>query len=83
MRGTNTAKGRHRLETDRYRELHGQVLKRDGWRCQFCGGMRQLQVHHIRFRSHSGADEEQNLITLCTSCHDRLHSSVGIDVAGR
>jgi len=35
------------------------------WRCQFCGSMQNLQVHHLKFRSQSGDDVEQNLITLC------------------
>jgi len=39
---------------------------RDVWRCQFCGSMTNLEVHHQQFRSHSGDDTEANLITLCT-----------------
>jgi 5-methylcytosine-specific restriction protein A len=62
-----------RLDSTGYRELHRQVLERDGWRCQVCGSMQNLQVHHLKFRSQSGADEEQNLITLCTECHERAH----------
>jgi cytochrome c553 len=31
--------------------------------------MQHLQVHHLKFRSQSGGDEEQNLITLCAECH--------------
>ena len=27
------------------------------------------------FRSHSGADTEQNLITLCAECHGKVHSN--------
>jgi 5-methylcytosine-specific restriction endonuclease McrA len=68
-------KSRHKLDPDSYRELERQVLKRDNWRCQSCGRMRHLQVHHIEFRSHSGGDVEENLITLCTNCHATLRSS--------
>ena len=32
-----------------------------------------LQVHHLKFRSQSGSDEEQNLITLCAECHEQVH----------
>ena len=64
---------RLRLDADAYHELHRQVLERDGWRCQVCGSMQNLQVHHLKFRSRSGSDEEQNLITLCTECHARTH----------
>jgi 5-methylcytosine-specific restriction endonuclease McrA len=64
---------RFRLDSESYRELHRRVLERDGWRCQVCGSMQNLQVHHLKFRSQSGGDEEQNLITLCAECHARMH----------
>jgi len=66
---------RLRLDSKSYRELHRRVLERDGWRCQFCGSMQCLQVHHLKFRSHSGGDVEQNLITLCAECHEQTHRS--------
>jgi len=64
---------RLRLDENSYRELHRQVLERDSWRCQNCGSMQHLQVHHLELRSQSGSDVEQNLITLCTECHARIH----------
>jgi 5-methylcytosine-specific restriction endonuclease McrA len=35
--------------------------------------MQNLQVHHLKFRSQSGDDEEQNLITLCAECREQMH----------
>ena len=64
---------RLRLDVNSYCELHRQVLERDGWRCQTCGSMQRLQVHHLKLRSQSGGDVEQNLITLCAECHARKH----------
>ena len=64
-----------RLEEESYRELCKQILRRDGWRCQFCGRMLNLEVHHKAFRSLSGEDTEQNLITLCKACHSCVHES--------
>lgn len=61
-----------RLDPKSYRTLHRKILERDGWRCQACGRMQNLQVHHHQFRSQSGADEEQNLITMCAECHARV-----------
>jgi 5-methylcytosine-specific restriction endonuclease McrA len=66
---------RLRLAADAYEQLCRQILERDGWRCQGCGAMRQLQVHHQEFRSHSGDDSEENLITLCHLCHRLAHAS--------
>jgi 5-methylcytosine-specific restriction endonuclease McrA len=64
-----------RLATDAYEELRKRALQRDHWRCQFCGSMRNLEVHHQQYRSQSGEDSEENLITLCTTCHSSAHNS--------
>ncbi len=75
MRKTALKRPRVQLHGDPYRELHRQVLKRDSWRCQWCGARKNLQVHHLQFRSWSGDDAEENLITLCVDCHRRVHGS--------
>jgi 5-methylcytosine-specific restriction endonuclease McrA len=62
-----------RLDLLSYERLRQQILRRDGWRCQSCGTMSNLEVHHREFRSHSGANSEENLITLCAACHARVH----------
>jgi ATP-dependent DNA helicase RecQ len=65
---------RLRLDAASYESLRQQVLRRDGWRCQSCGTMSNLEVHHQQFRSHSGDDSEGNLITLCAACHRTAHT---------
>jgi len=62
-----------RLDPLSHESLRQQILRRDGWRCQSCGTMKNLEVHHRKFRSHSGSDSEENLITLCTACHTKVH----------
>jgi len=54
-------------------QLRLQILIRDSWRCQICGSMRRLDVHHQTFRSHGAEHSEQNLITLFRTCHSSLH----------
>lgn len=52
------------------------VLDRDNHTCQHCKGKSKdskLEVHHIIFRRNGGSDEAENLITLCKTCHDKLH----------
>jgi ATP-dependent DNA helicase RecQ len=66
-------RARLRLDPVLYEQLRNQVLRRDGWRCQACGTGSSLEVHHKEFRSHSGDDSEQNLITLCCACHGSVH----------
>ena len=62
-----------RLDANAYRQLFKEVLERDGWRCQSCGSLSAVEVHHKRFRSHQGADAKNNLITLCCKCHRDIH----------
>jgi len=82
MRRVRVKAPRLRLDATGYRELHQQVLERDGWRCQICGSMQHLQVHHLKFRSHSGEDLEENLITLCADCHARVHAAFLLSHSG-
>ena len=62
-----------RLDAKAYRGLCKEVLERDGWRCQSCGSLSAVEVHHKRFRSHQGEDAKHNLITLCSKCHRETH----------
>ena len=66
-----------RLDSVSYERLRQQTLRRDGWRCQSCGAMSNLEIHHKEFRSHSGDDSEENLITLCSTCHASVHGQTG------
>ena len=51
------------------------VLHRDNHTCQHCKGKSKdpvLNVHHIESRK-TGGNSPGNLITLCKTCHEKLH----------
>jgi len=53
------------------------VIHRDNHKCQHCKGKSKdkvLQVHHIKSRK-TGADRPDNLITLCSKCHNAHHQN--------
>jgi hypothetical protein len=55
-------------------------FERDEWRCTVpgCTARKNLQSHHIRFRSIGGPDEPWNRTTLCAHHHQRgVHGSFG------
>jgi hypothetical protein len=47
------------------------VYARDGWRCMApgCSSRRNLEDHHLVYRSHGGDDDESNRICLCRFHH--------------
>ena len=55
--------------------LRRQVFARDHHRCTVpgCRSARNLDVHHLQFRSHGGPHDIQNLTVLCSAHHGFLH----------
>ncbi len=59
-------------------KMRMKILQRDNLRCKVCGASPknnehiELHLHHITPHSEGGLTEEQNLITLCHTCHKGL-----------
>ena len=64
-----------RLPPEAYEALCKAILQRDGWRCRNCGMRSGLSCHHVVYRSHQGEDTTNNLLVLCSQCHDAVHRS--------
>jgi hypothetical protein len=60
------------------KKLRMEILKRDNYKCRVCGRSPkdyvdvELHVHHILPWGKGGVTDEDNLITLCKTCHDGL-----------
>lgn len=55
------------------------VLSRDNYTCQYCKGKskdNKLHTHHVIYRSKGGTDRPDNLLTMCKTCHDKLHDGL-------
>lgn len=66
------ANGTHRRGVNSI--LKSIILARDNNSCKICScASDHLTVHHIVPVSDGGGDELNNLITLCTKCHVRVH----------
>lgn len=49
-------------------------LMRDGYQCQQCHKRHcRLEAHHLVYREYGGKDTLDNVLTLCQSCHHKLH----------
>lgn len=54
------------------RRVRFEVLKRDGFRCRYCGAAAPgavLVIDHVRPLHEGGTDDPGNLITSCESCN--------------
>lgn len=47
--------------------------ERDDYTCQICGSKLHAAGHHIMDYQYGGSAEEDNIITLCRSCHNKVH----------
>ena len=61
------------LKSDAWKRKRFVVLRRDNWRCKYCGG-RATQVHHLRYaKGNIGKEPIEWLVSVCQSCHDAQH----------
>jgi hypothetical protein len=59
-----------------------KVLRRDKYACRKCNWShdewnrsdpRHLELHHLKHHAKGGSNTDNNLITVCTICHDEIH----------
>ncbi len=61
------------LKSDDWKRKRYVVLKRDNWRCVYCGAP-ATQVHHKRYAKRNiGKEPIKWLVSVCDKCHKSLH----------
>ncbi len=61
------------LKSDEWKRKRFVVLKRDQWRCVYCGET-ATEVHHKRYaRNNIGKEPISWLVSVCRSCHESKH----------
>ena len=60
------------------------IYRRDGWRCMApgCTSRRNLEEHHVRYRSRGGSDDESNRVALCRFHHQQGEHGGAMRVRG-
>ena len=62
------------LTSDLWRRKRALVLKRDGYRCVYCGA-KATQVHHKKYaRVNIGREPIDWLVSVCSDCHEERHN---------
>ena len=62
-----------------WNEIRQRILKRSDGKCEKCGKMWRLQIHHINY-DRVGRELDSDLLAVCQPCHRAIH---GIDSPDR
>ena len=61
------------LQSDDWKRKRYVVLKRDNWRCIYCGAP-ATEVHHLKYAKWNiGKEPIDWLVSVCKSCHNSKH----------
>ena len=61
------------LKSDAWQRKRYVVMKRDNWRCVYCGS-KATQVHHKRYAKYNiGREPIEWLVSICKACHEKQH----------
>jgi len=47
------------------------IMKRDDYRCQYCGSLKDLTIDHVIPQSKGGDSSWTNMVTACISCNSK------------
>jgi 5-methylcytosine-specific restriction endonuclease McrA len=61
------------LKSDAWKRKRYVVLRRDNWRCVYCGSP-ATEVHHKKYaRKNIGKEPIDWLVSICKPCHEAQH----------
>lgn len=62
------------LKSDEWKRKRYVVLRRDNWKCVYCGEL-ATEVHHKRYaKINIGREPIEWLISICKHCHNKQHT---------
>ena len=66
------------IESDAWELKKAERMLIDGYKCVMCGRpkdrCRFMQVHHITYKNLGHENVLADLVTLCGSCHKKIHN---------
>ena len=63
------------LKSKRWKQKKDQILKNRENKCQLCGDMNNIHVHHNTY-DRVGFEKDEDLIILCNECHAKFHDKI-------
>lgn len=70
-----------KLKDPRWQKKRLEILQRDNFKCRICNdGVNTLHVHHLSYNKDPWDVLPNQLLTLCDSCHEKIHSLGKIEI---
>ena len=60
------------LGSDKWQAMRAAVMAERGAKCEVCGWMFDLEVHHLNY-CRLGNERTTDLKVLCSDCHKKTH----------
>ena len=60
------------LASDLWNSRKAEAIRLAKYKCQDCGNIGTLQVHHLRY-TNLGHEPDEDLTVLCKNCHKKRH----------
>lgn len=60
------------LKSEKWAEIKKRLFKKRGKKCEKCGKINILHIHHLTYRNIFN-EKDEDLIILCNLCHEKAH----------
>lgn len=70
-----------RIDKEKMRGIREVIVEQDNFQCSICNvtsNKAEFHVHHIIPLDNYGTNKNQNLVTLCYSCHNKQHKGITV-----
>ena len=57
------------------KDLKRELITKRGEKCEICGSVEHIELHHINPISEGGANSRSNSMLVCSKCHQKLHNN--------
>jgi len=73
MRNYMSEKYQKFIRSAKWQKIRLRALDNRGHKCEKCGSLKKLHVHHLNYKGFGGNEQDNDLQILCRSCHMRVH----------
>lgn len=66
------------IKNGQWQKLRLEIMHRDKFKCLSCFSQNDLNVHHLYYENGKKIweYEPESLVTLCQTCHEKLHKDL-------